>query len=78
MSDTLTRPEQYAEHGHRWKRSARIRAMPCFWCVHGTGFHDAAKCREFLDRTYKQCAEDGMQPKFELNEEGQAELEKTA
>jgi hypothetical protein len=74
----LTRPENYAELKRKWQTSATVRAAPCFYCVHGVGFKDNSKCREFLERTYKQCADDGMQPKFELNEDGKMELEKAA
>jgi hypothetical protein len=77
MND-LTRPENYAELLRRRQLTGKILANPCWYCVHGTGFKDAAACREFLNRTFKNCVDDAMQPKFELNEEGQAELERAA
>jgi hypothetical protein len=74
----LTRPENYAELLRRRQLTGRILASPCFFCAHGVGFEYAAQCREFLNRTFKHCVEDGMQPKFELNEDGKLELEKVA
>jgi hypothetical protein len=78
MSDTLTRPENYAELLRRRQLTGRILASPCFFCVSGIGFEHAAQCREFLNRKFKNCVEDGMQPKFALNEDGKAELERVS
>jgi hypothetical protein len=78
VTDELTRPENYAELLRRRQLTGRILANPCWFCIHGTGFKEAAACRNFINRTFKNCVNDGMAPKFELNDAGRAELEKVA